>query len=119
MSRYRTLQLLNIQDEETGSDLAIAQTNRGAVTRASFLLKSSFAYSESDHWVNNFNYQCHYQSYLLHPCQLAADFAAQSDFEDISRAFKGLVCNNISIILLQYVDVKCFPLIIMFSMFAF
>lgn len=119
MSWYKTLQLLNIQDEETGSDLAVVQTNRGAVTRASFLLKSSFAYSGSDHWVNNFNYQCHYQSYFLHFCQLAADFAAQSVFENTSRAFKGLVCNNISVIILHYVDVKCFPLIIMFSMFAF
>lgn len=119
MSWYKTLQLLNIQDEETGSDLAVVQTNRGAVTRASFLLKSSFAYSGSDHWVNNFNYQCHYQSYFLHFCQLAADFAAQSVFENTSCAFKGLVCNNISVIILHYVDVKCFPLIIMFSMFAF
>jgi len=65
-----------MQDREAGSNLAIAQTHPAVLTQVEFLSKSSFAYSESYHWVNNFNYH----PYCLHFLQVEADFTAEHSF---------------------------------------
>lgn len=76
----------NVQDEERGSNLAIVQSDSAVLTPVWFLSKSSFAYSESYHSVNNFNYH----PYFLYLLQVAADFTAEYSSKNIPFAFKNL-----------------------------